>query len=328
MIKNIALHILIIFLIFIYINNSASAQYSKNIGADSLLTMFESKEPFEVLDKITSIYSLNYKELYYNEKLKPHLLKWLDKEEYRKHRLLQVRKIYSSDSLWMRNKILQSIRGGNRESKADSIMNTPYLYNAFRDSVMTTLMNLVEKEYDETDKYPPDLAVRIHSRIAYPESYRIIYQWWKEKGGENKYFLPLVRMGDPEARKIYNQKISRVSKNKGKGEDLVILDDELQTEITPSFSVEKRLQLLNVNEKFIAISDDEEGQPYNCLLLKMMVDEIFYRSIAIDKSVKRNDTCVIHLKHLAEIKAAASKLIEKYKAEEHYWVQNMPFNKK
>ena len=165
---------------------------------------------------------------------------------------------------------------------------------------------------------------------AYPESYEYIKQCWektgKGAGRNNEYFIPLLRMGDPDAWKLFDNKIEQFVNTNGESTDMGEIDYILR-QLRDSYSTAKILELLKVDKNYIRMSDGDPGEPFNCILLNFLVNDIFRDAINIGSSVKRSSGYDELMKHIPEIKVAAKKLIAKYKADEYYWMKNMPFYK-
>jgi len=306
------------------INSVNFGQEQKPITSDSLLKMFQVMKPFEVFEKVQFAW-FDFKSCRKDSLLKPYLMKWLDKHEYSDYMVDVERKTIANSPELLKREIQYKLTKQGKRNALDSIMNNSDLYNLYRDSAIMVYVNRYIEEYKGEHKVP-EMAVVLHSFFAYPESYTLIKHWWNESGKKTKrdrYFIPLVKMADPEARKLYDEKIKQFIKTNGISSELGEVSGEL-TELDNSYSIEKMIELFTVNKMYYLGPD---GEAFNCRILSDLVDKIFFNSIEIDPSVKRNDPCEQHLKHIPEIKTAAQKLIEKYKAEEYYWMKNMPFYK-
>ena len=315
-----------ILILLAIISNIIYARGQKIISNDSLLKLFQTMKPFEVFEKVQSSW-FDIKSCYKDSLLKPYLMKWLDRKEYFEYVLEQEKKTISSSPDLIKDEIIYILNRQNRKSALDSILNDPVQYNQYRDSAISLYIGRYIENYKGVHKVPIQ-AIIIHSYLAYPESYTIIKQWWVESGKpteRNEYFIPLVRMGDPEARKLYDNRIKNFVKTNGETPDIFIIYREL-TELNNSYSIMKMIEILSVDKNYIRLSEGDSGVPFNCEIVMYLLGIFsYYSDIATTVSVKQDMPCKEQLKHLPEIKAAAQKLIEKYKAEGYYWMKNMPF---
>ncbi|QKG81015.1 hypothetical protein [Tenuifilum thalassicum] len=319
--------ILIIFSVLV--SSTIYAQSQEIISNDSLLKLFQVMKPFEVFEKIRFSW-FDFKSCYIDSLLKPYLMKWLDRKEYFNYVLEQEKKTISNRPDWIKDEIIYMLNKQNRREALDSILNDSVLYSQYRDSAISVYISRYFESYKGEHKVP-DRAIMIHSYLAYPESYAIIKQWWVESGKpteRNEYFIPLVRMGDPEAQELYDNRIKQFVKTNGEIPDLSTVYGEL-TELNNSYSIMKMIEILSVDKNYIRLSEGDPGIPFNCEIVMYLLGIFtYYFDIATTVPVKQDMPCKKNLKHLPEIKAAAKKLIEKYKAEEYYWMKNMPFYKK
>jgi hypothetical protein len=316
--------VLIIFWCLILANNIKNAQGQEIISSDSLLKLFQVMKPFEVFEKVQFTW-FDFKSCYNNIVLKPYLMKWLDRHEYFEFVLDKEKETITNRPDLIKNEIIYMLNKRNRKNALDSILDNPILYTQYRDSAISVYVNRYVESYKGEHKVP-DRAIIIHSYLAYPESYTIIKQWWNEsdrKTERNEYFIPLVRMGDPEARKLYDNLITQFVKTNGEIPGIMDIDGELR-ELRNSYSVAKMIEVLKIDMVYNPLEDSP--QPYNCWVISYLLNDFLAHSIDIGK-VKTSDPCDVQKKHLPEIKAAAQRLIEKYKAEEYYWMKNMPFYK-
>ena len=310
--------------ISIFTNNFAQAQEQKTISSDSLLKMFKVMKPFEVFERVQFTW-FDFKSCYNNTLLKPYLMKWLDRHEYFEFVLDKEKETITNRPDLIKDEILYMLNKRRRKNALDSILSNPVLYRQYRDSAISVYVNRYIEDYKGEHKVP-DRAIIIHSYLAYPESYTIIKQWWDESGRKTErsdYFIPLVRMGSPDAQELYDNRIKQLVKTNGEIPGIMIIDGELY-ELRSSYAISKIIELLKVRMVYNPLEDNP--QPYNCFVINYLLNDFFAHSIEVDK-VKTNTPCDVQKKYLPEIKAAAKKLIEKYKTEELYWMRNMPFYK-
>ncbi len=316
---------LILFLVLA--SNIIYAKGQEIISNDSLLKLFQTMKPFEVLDNLQFTW-YDFKSCYYDTLLKPYLMKWLDRKEYYEHVLDQEKKVITNRPDLIKDEIIYMLNKRNRKNALDSILSNPVLYNQYRDSAISVYLGRYIEGYKGEHKVP-GRAIMIHSYLAYPESYTLIKQWWDESGRpteRNEYFIPLVRMGDPDARELYDNRIKQFVKTNGEVPDVTEIASELM-ELRNSYSKMKMIEVLTVDKNYVRLSEGDPGVPFNCEVVKYLLGGFSDKGIEIAPPVKENAPCKEQLKHLPEIKAAAQKLIEKYKAEEYYWMKNMPFYK-
>lgn len=315
---------LIIAICVFFLSNITSAQERKIITSDSLQKMFQPMKPFEVFEKV-QFAGFDFKSCYNNALMKSYLMKWLDRKEYFKYILDKYKQTITNSPDLIKREIQYKLTKQGRKNALDSILSSPVLYNQYRDSAISVYVNRYIEESKGEHKVP-DMAIVLHSYFAYPESYIIIKQWWNESGREterNDYFIPLVRMGDPDARKLFDNRIAQFVKTNGVSPTIMDIDGELN-ELRSSYSIAKMIVLLKVGTVYNPFGDDP--MPYNCFVINYLLNDIFAHTIDVGE-VKTSDPCDVQKKYLPEIKAAAQKLMEKYKAEEYYWMKNMPFYK-
>jgi len=322
-------------LTLLFANGARAQKYSEEISTDSLLRMFRRDSPFKVLREFRSENFSDYKGAYNNEELKSYLLKWLSKEEYRTYQINQDIKELTNNTDFIKRLIRFKLVDQNHEAWSDSIIQTPALYEKYRDSVLIEESNRYKKSTKLETSYPPEKAIWFHSQVAYPESYVIIRQWWIEMGKPvlvknftsfDNYFLALVKMRDPEAIQLANREVKKFLQSKGQSADPMDFVRFIGQNKNP-YGVEKILELLPVAVKFLTISDEPMEQ-FNCIAIGMLSERLYLNAIPINAPVKRNSTCEEQLKHVAAFKEAAQKLIKKYQEDEKYWMDNMPYRKK
>ncbi len=321
-----------IYLCGFLVSSTCAQRKIEYIPADTLLQWFKTYSPLEVLDKISdSRKEMDYKTYYHISELKPYFLKWLDRDLYYEDRLKEIQQDTmfknEDDSIYMNNKIKAYLIYKKSRLSLDSVLNTPLLYISYKDSIVDEIVKRKVARYEKKGKpFPSNSAIYHHARLKYPESYNLIYQFWKETGGggeKNDYFSALIRMGDPEARKIYDDFIQEIVKKNGETNTLSFSLSSGGS----SYYVAKQIELLSVNKKLSPFSD-ETFIPFNCEVIKELVSDFFYYKIKVDTVIKYRDPCDKHFEHLEEVKEAAQRLIKYYEKEEYYWMKNMPFYKK
>jgi hypothetical protein len=315
----------------------AYGQYPGIITPDSLLALFKTRSPFEVLLNSRLNGLTDYRQAYQNTALKPYLLKWLSKEEYRDYTIETDMKRFSNSPVSIKQAIEYHLSKKRHSAWLDSIVNSPALYSKYRDTVIAETVATAKIARNPNEGYmPPSQSLAWHTRIPYPESYTIIKKQWQEAGKPelapnnsfDYYFLALVKMGDPDARKLFDAHISRFIRTNGQSHFFAELNSTLRL-MNNSYAVAKMLELLKVTQKFQWISDgNDPSTAFNCEMWINLMHEFEYHAIRMDPKLKITAPCESQLKLKKEINSAAQALIAKYKQEEKYWMQNMPFYKK
>ena len=327
--------LILIALIVLSVNVIKAQKYSHEITVDSLLKMFRVDTPFDVLQKFSTPDFKDYKGAYYNKELKSYLLKWLSKEEYREYQINKDIKELTNNTDFIKRLIRFKLVDQNHEAWSDSIIQTPALYEKYRDSVLIEESNRYRKSTKLETSYPPEETVWFHSQVAYPESYLIIKQWWVERGkpiwninhtSYDGYLVALVKMRDREAMQLADLEIAKFVRSNGKSEYPITVLNFIEENQNP-YGIEKLLETLSVNIKFPYISDGTIGQ-FNCMTIDILEEQLYLNSIPINAPIKRTSTCEEWLKHVKAFKDAAQLLIKKYQEEEKYWMDNMPYKKK
>ncbi len=328
--------------LLIMLSTSLYAQVEVHyLPKDTLLQWFENSEhPLDVLDLMNAwkkrtpgLERYDYKAYYHSGKLKPYLLQWLDRDVYSRLRLKELKESYLPDSKEDSAYITYKIKGRLKQKKStisiDTILSTSKLYSLYADSILNEIVERKVKEFEEKGKpFPDNRVINFHMNLACPESYKQIRSFWEETGketGRNQYFISLVRMGYPEARRIFDKYIEEVLRTNGRDVFLNSLLSTLGGELRGSYGTAKFIELLEVEQEIEIFADGDVRGDFNCEVLDYLISDIFTYHIEVDPAVKYRDPCEEHLKHLPEIKAAAQKLIEYYKEQEYYWMSNMPF---
>lgn len=183
--------------------------------------------------------------------------------------------------------------------------------------------------------YPSASAIIFHSRLAYPESYTLIRQYWEEMGKaisgqdiSSSLYSALIVMGDPEARHLFDKEVAEFIKANGRSEDSV--SDFLsffQYYRNNSYILKKMLATLEVDRKFVRTSEGDLAA-FNCEILVLLIDELVGNRTPIGAKIHRATPCEEKFKYEKEIREATQKLIKKREEEERYWMENLPFYKK
>ncbi len=262
-------------------------------------------------------------------------MKWLDRDLYFHRQLIELRESYlpnnKKDSAYITYKIKGRLKQNKNAVSIDTILSTPKLYSLYTDSILNEILERKVIEFETKGKpFPGNLVIDFHMHLAYPESYQQIRSFWEETGkgtDRNPYFVPLVRMGDPEARAIYDALVKKTLKNNC--EDYFCHDaySDGRSYLRGSYGTAKLIELLEIDQMvdLFGHGDPEDIIPYKCRVIDVLLEDIFNYNINVDPVVKYRDPCEEDVEHLPEIKAAAQKLIEYYEKQEYYWMSNMPF---
>jgi len=255
--------VLIIFWYLILANNINNVHGQEIISSDSLLKLFQVMKPFEVFEKVQFTW-FDFRTCYNDTSLKPYLMKWMDRHEYFEFVLDKEKRTIANRPDLIKDEILYMLNKQGRRKALDTILTTPALYSQYRDSAISVYVNRYIENYKGEHKVP-DRAIIIHSYLAYPESYTIIKQWWKESGlknENNEYFLPFLRIGDPDARRIFDEKIRQCVKDNGESSNMVKINSALNG-LSNSYSVIKLIELLSVDIHYEKFSEGDSGMPVN-----------------------------------------------------------------
>lgn len=326
------------------------AQEKPKIKSDSLLRMFKTMDAFDVLNKVYTD-DIDVKDCYYNEELKPYVLKWLDKEAY--FEFLQKERITreTKDKDFCINDVKGWLTKYNKSHLIDTVLKDLSLFKVYLDSVTLEEKEYFRKRFFGKGGRLPTEAIYFHALLKLPESYEILHRYWKEDGGKvsSEYFYTMLAMHDPEAIAMYNKYVDSVIVVK----DLRLLDDingkSGQINLYGSYSLELKLKLLMVNvKKTHSFSDFGDGifySPFNIDLINPLVDAYFQCSqnkIVLNILNKiYNPIDKIRTLKYAELEKAGNEIIENIeefkkvlqphienmKKEEKYWKQKMPYYK-
>lgn len=328
------------------------AQVKPKIKSDSLLRMFKTMDAFDVLDKVY-VRDIDVKDCYYNEELKPYVLKWLDKEAYFEYLNNDyIKRLYIEN----KNNCIYKVKGWlthrNQSHLIDTVMKTPDLFQIYLDSVISDVTKYMKGlHFQYENNVLPKEAIYFHALLKLPESYEILHRYWKEDGGKlsSQYFYTMLAMHDPEAIAMYNKYVDSVIAVK----DLRLLDDidgkSGQIHLYGSYALELKLKLLMVNfKKTHSFSDFDDGifySPFNIDLINPLVDAYFqcsqnevvlkilekvYNPIDKIRSIKYEELERVSneiIENIEEFKKVLQPHIENMKKEEKYWKQNMPYYK-
>jgi len=315
---------ILIFSIFILLNKDIIAQRKANFSNDSILKMFQSMTPFQVLEKFIFIYNIDYKNLYNDVRLKPYFMKWLDNATCIQYEIANYKLSIENDPKIIKREILYHLIKQKKKKYLDTITND--LYSRYKDSIIFLMVDEFSKQSAMVKNPIPEMAISFHSHLAYPESYKIIKNWWIEAKKDTSYslFFPLLRMEDPEAQRIFDKIVQKCIDSNGENSDLMWIRSVI-TYLRNSYAISKSLELLSVNKKFQIFSDDVIRTPFNYEILNFVKELIFYNFIEIDKSVNRMDFDEKLFKNKDKILPSANLLMKKLDQDNLYWKKNIQY---
>lgn len=319
-------------------NDSILQNYIKNSSAYDVFYYYENMS----LKKRVNVH-FDFKEAYYNEKLKFYLLKLLDENEYLEYQLekykIEQKKKLSKDSVlydeaearyWL-GQYLQKQESEHIIS-IDSILASPNLYNNY---INLTLEWILREKREKTAKAMlPDEVLFFHSQIAYPEFYNKMQEWIIEYNIDimtgsfiNHTYTYLLYLNEPKALEKFSEVVDTFIRSKGKKYIPAQILGLLENMRSP-FAIEQLVKLTNERFNIVLMSDNESIsiESYTLYILatmwdsenKNLVDNIDYSNLFKDSAFLK--------KHKKEIIRKAFILKQRYKEEQEYWMENMPFN--
>ena len=311
------------------------------------------------LNKSSNLYKTIYEiqvnpidlvDCYYNDDLKSLLLPLLSREKI----FEQQYKLGWSDE-YTKSSILLYLKERNLNNIYDSIVNDPYLYSVYTDSVKLQFINQLASEYNKKTWIPNGL-LKLVTNIKWSESYSILYNIWvaDEKKITSIVFKPLLSFHCPEAIQKYNSLIDKAIQLQKIDFLLKVWRDALNYQKYGSYCLDLYIRLLHCDTFYYFNDEEAENDttlckiPFNYAILSPFLnpkeeyitsenyefahlkDSIFDRSY---KKIKYDDysysqisTQIIQFIDYFEKQVQPKKqLIEK---NEFYWKQNMPYYKK
>lgn len=331
-------------LFFIEANTNIQAQ-RYTITIDSLRAHFRNEKPYVVLDyyKKRSGWFLkdNYKPLYYDQEMKNFLLQWFDQDQIIDYETNVFRKYLEGFSNDSKNSLVKSSIERDFRLNADSIRADSALWKIYTDSIISLRVEEQRinirrrKEEDRRDILPDWSAMYLLSKVAYPESYKIMKDWWyqydKQVVRNTIYFdnllILLLLMNDPEAQLEFDKIIKEYIRTNGKTyeEDFGIAFINCFQIVTNAYGISKMLELLPI-ETLISGLTGRDGTDYDPLSYRIydllhsvfIIHKIETKSLFDDfDTMRKNKNKIIQL---------ANSLIKELEKEEQYWMENMPFD--
>jgi|GEM_PF-3336546 len=333
---------------FLSVVVNAKAQWSIiDTGNDSLRYYFQKEKPYEVYDYYSTAYRLqfNYKELYNDKELKGDLLKWLDSAEiinydissYKKMFLAQYDYNENQKTAFIKDYIVRVLKLNYDSVKAV----TPSL-NIYMDSAASIYIERYKSDLLKNNVLlPPYEAMRFLSKIAYPEVYKKIKDWWYQAGEPtftknqmDGLFSCMLMMNDPEAQAIFDRVIKKVIEMDGS----MIQDKSFVSQIqgiNNAYAVKKLVEILPLQNNIEGMAGDPllpmDNFTYsvlkNIFLRNNMSVEAYRIQPTKPNKFVTDEEYIEHMRqHKSEIVQEATELIKKLETEEQYWVKNMPYN--
>jgi hypothetical protein len=280
--------------------------------------------------------------------MKSYLMKWFDMDEYIDYEVDKYKK-----NLYERF----DYRSGNKDSfvkhyiqsdlklNYDSICSDTSLVKLYLDQAISKRADEEKNDLLKRKKYllPPHDALYLHASIAYPESYKIIKNWWYQYNKTianqfskfNDLFTCLLIMNDTEAQSEFDKIIKKYVKANGEiypeYYDRTLLS--CLRMVRNAYSVKKLLEILPVTKKIENIAGEPfiplDYETYYLLKEILRYHKVEVKAFSISPiSLNMTDDEYIKFlrKNKKDIVNAANQLIKKMEEEEKYWMENIPFD--
>ncbi|GAB6013345.1 hypothetical protein [Viscerimonas tarda] len=329
-------HILITVLFTVAINDIIAQRVI--ITNDSLLVHFQQEEPIEVYDYYQRRFddALDYKSLYYDQEMKDYLLKWLDKGVGIDNKINDFKRYLQDFSEEQNNALTKDYIIRVCKLNYDSICPNPVLLNFYyNEAILRDIENYKDDLLRNQEKIlPPEDALYLHARIVYPESYKIIKNIWyrhnKPVTFNDVIFSCLLMMNDTETQSIFDKIITDVVKSGGETANysaysLFIFLNRANN----AYYIKKLVELLDVHKSYQYISGGAP-KPLDDLIYGTLKDLFRYHKIETTAYAISYKTPEDYIQQMRKRKPlvieAAERLIKQLKAEEQYWMVNMPFD--
>jgi hypothetical protein len=330
----------ILSILLLIIVNSVNAQQSI-VTIDSLRKHFKKDLPFEVYDyyynRSPRTPPFDYKSFYYDKEMEDNLMKWLNPSVWINYNAfldkinLLEKFEYDSDAKnsWVKAYIINELK-----LNYDSIHSDTLLLNKY---FIESIKSYEEKSRDRLMKanpfiLPPKDVLYLHSKIAYPESYFKIKDWWYKNNKPtlegtckfNSLFYYLLTINDPEAQQILNSLINNAVKRK---DDKMLNHCFIRNiaDLGNAYSLKKLTEILSIKKKVAGLAS-QDGTSY------IPLDEFTFEEIKqifyihnLNISYFSHDV-EINRKNKSKIIEVAERLIKKLEAEEQYWMKNIPYD--
>ncbi|MBO7145457.1 MAG: hypothetical protein J6W13_11615 [Salinivirgaceae bacterium] len=326
---------------------------AETITSDSLLQRIKQGEViYDIIDNIF-IGDIDFKDVYFNEELKPYMLQLLDEKSYRQHEIeTLLESSFGSDDAKMR-RIKEWLRDNSCSLSFDTIMSTPDLYQAYLDSAYSDFSSNLYSHYNVVI---PNVYEEVLCRIHWPVVYKEYHRQWVEDGKNitSKRFYAMLCMHDPDATDIFDKYVDDLLQNKS---DSLNKEWYIHRPSAAMGSYEEKLRLRGLKYTnlitFTPFPQDREESltvPYNIKIASELIGydcpseraQQIMNKISVSVSflgqtfLKLNEDLTIdeYISIGMEIKENAQlfmdiyqPFIQKKEQEELYWKQNMPYYK-
>ena len=328
--------------------------YSETITSDSLLQRVKGGESiYDVIDKI-NINDIDYKDVYYNEELKPYILQLLDEDSYRLYDIETYLESSFGTDLAKKNRIEEWLRDNNSQLPLDSVMSTPNLYRSYLDTAYTDYSSKLHQNYQPII---PNKFEKLLSLVRWPEVYEEYHRQWINDGGNitSKRFYAMLCMHDPYAISLFDKYVDDLLQRKDGSLKWDIYKHRPSADALGSYRDKLWLRGLEYTNliTFTPFPQDHEEPltvPFNIKIVsgligyncpskkaKRLIDKITIQVTFLDeKFYKLNEDLTIdeyisigkQIKENAQLfRDIYEPYIEKEEQEELYWKQNMPYYK-
>jgi hypothetical protein len=309
---------------------------------DSLKIHFQKEESFKVFDYLASgEWDIDYKILYYDKEMKDYLMTWFDVNVWIDYESLLYKRNLLKQFLYMpddKENFTKYYVKNTLKINYDTISS---------DTLINFYFNQAIKKWEDKQKeellkkaeelLPPWGILHIHSKIAYPESYKKLKALWNKHnklitctnfGRFCDLFIALLMMNDPEVQMDMNRIINKFVETNGESGS----EDENRElvsclgSIENAYSLKKLIEILPIQKKIAGLSGTD-GTSYLPLdyFIYNELKKIFMKH-SIDVSLFSHSITQTR-KNKSKIIKAAQPLINKLEEKEKYWMDNMPFNK-
>ena len=312
------------------ITNDSLRNHFRKETADRVLTSYYQKSFY------SAGINFNYKDMYYDTAIKDSLLRWLDEDiivnqkinEHKQYLLKYFKK--EKKKAFTEYYVTHDVK-----LNFDSIYSNPELYESYYELAIDAAVDSYREDIlKRKDELLPEYEVLyLHSKIVYPEAYKIIKQWWylNNKSEKSPLFRYLLMMNDPEVQYIFDKIVEDAIKNNGESILGINFISNIQ-QIANAYAVKKLLEILPVTKEILAFSDGTlvplDSFTFNALLELLEKNAIEGNFIPYGQLTGMST--IKELKYLRDHKEsiveAAHQLIQKLEAEERYWMENMPFD--
>jgi len=329
------------FIVLFMLTSSIQSQNYVN----ALRIYFQNEKPYDAYDfyykNQTRFSKEDYKLLYYDKEMKNYLLKWLNQEQILDYKTSYYKKTLSKFKDKSYESTVKDYITSTFKLNADSIRADAALWELYTDSVINSYVDrwktslLKRKEEEKRDMLPDEGVLYLHAMIVYPESYKIIKDWWYQYDKPiaegridfDNLLMFLLLMNDPEAQSEFDKIVRKYVQTNGE----VHADNysfgfincfEL---VNNAYGIKKMVELLPVQTKMPGLSSREGTSyvPFDYRIYNLLA--MVFNKYGINTAGLFNDISTMR-KNKDEIIRLANQLIQKLEEDEKYWMENMPFD--